>query len=107
MIEETNKIIEKLDKTEDIVRMKELKDKLNSNKEYLNLMSEFEKNKKLYIENNTLDDEIMALRKKLFNIDELKEANVDGYAVVSAILKANDIKLECEKWTRKIEELKN
>ena len=74
MIEETNKIIEKLDKTEDIVRMKELKDKLNSNKEYLNLMSEFEKNKKLYIENNTLDDEIMTLRKKLFNIDELKEA---------------------------------
>ena len=66
MIEETNKIIEKLDKTEDIVRMKELKDKLNSNKEYLNLMSEFEKN-------NTLDDEIMTLRKKLFNIDELKE----------------------------------
>ena len=58
MIEETNKIIEKLDKTEDIVRMKELKDKLN---------------KKLYIENNTLDDEIMTLRKKLFNIDELKE----------------------------------
>lgn len=53
--------------------MKELKDKLNSNKEYLNLMSEFEKNKKLYIENNTLDDEIMTLRKKLFNIDELKE----------------------------------
>ena len=51
----------------------ELKDKLNSNKEYLNLMSEFEKNKKLYIENNTLDDEIMTLRKKLFKIDELKE----------------------------------
>ena len=51
----------------------ELKDKLNSNKEYLNLMSEFEKNKKLYIENNTLNDEIMSLRKKLFNIDELKE----------------------------------
>ena len=43
----------------------------------------------------------------LNNIDELKEANVDGYAVVSAILKANYIKLECEKWTRKIEELKN
>ena len=43
MIEETNKIIEKLDKTEDIVRMKELKDKLNSNTEYLNLMNEFKK----------------------------------------------------------------
>lgn len=73
MIEETNRIIEKLDKTEDIVRMKELKDKLNSNTEYLNLMNEFKKNRKLYIENNTLDDEIMSLRKKLFNIDELKE----------------------------------
>ena len=48
-------------------------------------------------------DKVLSLN----NIDELKEANVDGYAVVSAILKANDIKLECEKWTRKIEELKN
>ena len=40
----------------------------------------------------------------LNNIDELKEANVDGYAVVSAILKANDIRLECEKWVKKISE---
>ena len=43
----------------------------------------------------------------LDNIDYVKKCNIDGYAVVSAILKANDIKLECEKWTRKIEELKN
>ena len=34
----------------------------------------------------------------LNNIDKLKECNVDGYAVVSAILGAENIKLECEKW---------
>ena len=34
----------------------------------------------------------------LNNIEMLKECNIDGYAVVSAILKAEDIKNECEKW---------
>lgn len=38
----------------------------------------------------------------LSNIDELKECNIDGYAVVSAILGAENIKLECEKWSEKI-----
>ena len=38
----------------------------------------------------------------LSNIDKLKECNVDGYAVVSAILGAENIKLECEKWSEKI-----
>lgn len=38
----------------------------------------------------------------LGNIDKLKECNVDGYAVVSAILGAENIKLECEKWIEKI-----
>ncbi len=38
----------------------------------------------------------------LSNIDKLKECNVDGYAVVSAILGAENIKLECEKWIEKI-----
>ena len=33
----------------------------------------FLKNKKNYIKDNKLDDEILNLRKKLFNIDELKE----------------------------------
>ena len=40
----------------------------------------------------------------LDNIDKLKQYNIDGYAVVSAILKANDIRLECEKWVKKISE---
>ena len=38
----------------------------------------------------------------LSNIDKLKECNVDGYAVVSTILGAENIKLECEKWIEKI-----
>lgn len=39
----------------------------------------------------------------LNNIDKLKVCNVDGYAVVSAILGASNIKLECEKWIEKIQ----
>lgn len=38
----------------------------------------------------------------LNNIEKLKECNIDGFAVVSAILGATDIKLECEKWIEKI-----
>ena len=38
----------------------------------------------------------------LDNIEELKNCNIDGYAVVSAILGADDIKAECEKWIEKI-----
>ena len=38
----------------------------------------------------------------LNNIEKLKECNIDGFAVVSAILGAVDIKLECEKWIEKI-----
>ena len=38
----------------------------------------------------------------LSNIYKLKECNVDGYAVLSAILGAENIKLECEKWIEKI-----
>lgn len=38
----------------------------------------------------------------LENIEELKEYNIDGYAVVSAILGAEDIYLETRKWINKI-----
>ncbi|MBQ5695244.1 MAG: thiamine phosphate synthase [Clostridium sp.] len=40
----------------------------------------------------------------LNNIDKLKECDIDGYAVVSAILGASDIRVECEKWIKKIED---
>ena len=73
MKEMTKEILEKLDDTEEIKQMKELRDKLNKNEEYLSLIDTFLKNKKNYIKDNKLDDEILNLRKKLFNIDELKE----------------------------------
>ena len=34
----------------------------------------------------------------LDNIDTFKDINVDGYAIVSAILKNDDIYNECLKW---------
>lgn len=40
---------------------------------------------------------------KLTNINKLKETNIDGYAVISAILNKKDIKLECKKWINYIE----
>lgn len=73
MIEQTKEIIVKLDNTEEIKKMKKLKDKLNQNEEYLSLIDTFLKNKKNYIKDNKLDEEILNLRKKLFNINELKE----------------------------------
>ena len=45
----TKEIIEKLDDTEEIKQMKELRDKLNKNEEYLSLIDTFLKNKKNYI----------------------------------------------------------
>lgn len=38
----------------------------------------------------------------LENLYKLNECNIEGYAIVSAILKADDIKLECEKWIKSI-----
>lgn len=67
------KIIEYLDNTEEIIKMKNLREKINSNKEYLDLMSEFKKNKEIYIKNDSINIEIIKLRKKIFNITELKE----------------------------------
>ena len=41
-----------------------------------------------------------------YKMKKLEESSSE-YDMLLDILKANDIKLECEKWTRKIEELKN
>lgn len=38
----------------------------------------------------------------LENIEQLKSYKLDGYAVISAILAADDIKSECEKWIASI-----
>ncbi|RDY27537.1 thiamine phosphate synthase [Romboutsia weinsteinii] len=42
----------------------------------------------------------------LSNIDKLKHLDVDGYAVVSAILKSDDISMEAKKWSDKINVMK-
>ena len=73
MVEETNKILEKLDDTKEIKKIKELSIKLNNNQEYLSLMKQFNENKDNYIKNNTYNDELINLRKKLFSINELNE----------------------------------
>lgn len=73
MKEKTKEILEKLDNTKEIKRIKELNVKLNNNEEYISLMKTFEDNKESYIENNTYNEELIILRKKLFSIDELNE----------------------------------
>ena len=73
MKEEVKNIIEKLDNTEDIKRLSQLNNILNNNEEYLNLMNDFINNKDSYIKNNTYNEEIINLRKKLFSIKELNE----------------------------------
>ncbi|MBQ9024264.1 MAG: YlbF family regulator [Bacilli bacterium] len=73
MKEEVNLILNKLDNTDEIKRLKELNKSLNNNEEYLSLMNEFTSNKDNYIKNNTYNEELLLLRKKLFSINELNE----------------------------------
>ena len=73
MKEKVEKIIEKVDSTKEIKRFRKLNELLNNNHEYISLMSEFEKNRDSYIKNNTYNEELINIRKKLFSIEELKE----------------------------------
>ena len=73
MKEEVTNIIEKLDKTKEIKKLKDLNIKLNTNQQYISLMDEFIKNKDNYIENNIYNEELLKVRKELFSIEELNE----------------------------------
>lgn len=73
MYELQDEIINKIDNLDEVKKIKELTEKLNSNDEYLSLMKEFEKNEVNYVKDNILNEKIIELRKKLFEIDELKE----------------------------------
>ena len=73
MQEEVKNILDKLDNTDEIKRLKELNNILNSNEEYLSIMREFNDKKDDYILNNSFDEEVVNIRKKLFSIPELKE----------------------------------
>ena len=73
MKEETIKILEKLDNTKEIKKIKELSIKLNNNEKYISLMKQFNDNKDTYIKNDTYNEELILLRKQLFSIEELNE----------------------------------
>ena len=67
MIEKEQEIINKIDNSEEIKRFKELEKQIKNNEEYNSLMNDFNK-----IENPS-NEEIIELRKKLFQIEGVKE----------------------------------
>lgn len=67
MIEKQKEIINRIDNSKEIKRFKELEKQIKNNKEYISLMEEFNKI------NNPSNEEIIELRKKLFEIDGVKE----------------------------------
>ena len=74
MIEEKQDlIIKKLKESDEIKRFKELEKDIKNNYEYNRLISEFNKNKDSYEKNGILNEEIINLRKNLFEIDGVKE----------------------------------
>ena len=64
---QVNEIINKIDNTREIKRFKELEESIKNNKEYISLINEFNK------QENPSNKEIIELRKKLFEIDGVKE----------------------------------
>ena len=64
---QVNEIINKIDNSKEIKRFKELEKQIKNNKEYISLMNEFNK------QDNPSNEEIIKLRKKLFEIDGVKE----------------------------------
>ena len=73
MKEKVKNVIELIDNSEDVIKIKELKNKINNNEEYLKIMNEFVENKDSYVNNNSIEEEIKKLREKLFSIEELEE----------------------------------
>ena len=67
MLQKQQDIINKIDNSEEIKRFKELEKQIKNNKEYNSLINEFNK-----IENPS-NEEIIELRKKLFQIEGVKE----------------------------------
>ena len=64
---QVNEIINKIDNSEEIKRFKELEKSIKNNKEYISLMNDFNK------QENPSNEDIIKLRKKLFEIDGVKE----------------------------------
>lgn len=66
-------IISNLTNSKEIKRFKELETSIKNNPKYNDLITNFEMNKSKYEEEGILNNEIINLRKKLFEIDEVKE----------------------------------
>lgn len=87
----------------------------NDGVDYIGIGAMFNTSTKLDAENVSMDT-LKEIREKvdipsvaiggitLENLNIIKEYNLDGYAVISAILKKNDIKEECKKWIKAIED---
>jgi len=67
MIEKQKNIINKIDSSEEIKRFKELEKQIKNNKEYILLLEEFNKI------DNPSNEQIIEYRKKLFEIEGVKE----------------------------------
>ena len=64
---QVNEIIDKIDNSKEVKRFKELEQSIKNNKEYISLMNNFNK------QDNPSNEDIIELRKKLFEIDGVKE----------------------------------
>lgn len=73
MFEKQEIIINMIDNHEKIKEFKRLEKIIKNNKKYNELLNNFNKNKDKYINDNSLNKEIINLRKELFKINEIKE----------------------------------
>jgi len=68
-----DEIIKELSNYYEIKRFKELENSIKNNMKYNELITNFEKNKNIYEKEGIINKEIINLRKKLFEIEEVKE----------------------------------
>ena len=73
MFEKQEIIINMIDNHEKIKEFKRLEKIIKNNKKYKELVNNFNKNKDKYINDNSLNKEIINLRKELFKINEIKK----------------------------------
>lgn len=73
MLKKQDEIINELNNSKEIKRFKELEKSIKNNKKYNELINNFNKNKNEYEKNDTLNKEIINLRKELFKIEEVRE----------------------------------
>ena len=70
---QVNEIIDKIDNSKEVKRFKELEQSIKNNKEYISLMNNFNK------QDNPSNEDIIELRKKLFEIDGVKDTSFSPF----------------------------